>query len=96
MLLITPCQKAYERSYHYSISCTLIYIYLLYEQVYEMEGVLQVHDPHFWTLCSGSYMGSLRLEVLPNTDTARIVAGVRSILKQVGITQVTIEITVAD
>ncbi len=65
-------------------------------QVYQQEGVLQIHDTHFWTLCSGSFMGSLRLEVVPNSDSIRLVGGTRSILKQIGITQVTIEITFAD
>ena len=57
--------------------------------------MLQIHDSHFWTLYSGTYMGSLRLEVVPNSDTVRLVAGTRNILKQLGVSQVTIEITSA-
>ena len=58
--------------------------------------MLQVCDPHFWTLCSGTYVGALRLEVVAQSDTARVVAMARSILKQVGVSQVTIEVTVVD
>ena len=65
-------------------------------QILQVEGVQQVHNFHFWTLCSGRYMGSLQLEVLPSTEHARLVATVRGILKQVGVEQVTIEVTSVD
>lgn len=65
-------------------------------QIYEQEEVLQIHDPHFWTLCTGTYMGTLRLEVIGQADASRLVAMARSILQQVGVSQVTIEVTYAD
>ena len=55
--------------------------------------MLQVHDAHFWTLCSGTYVGALRLEVIGQSDSPRLVAMARSILNQVGVSQVTIEVT---
>ncbi len=58
--------------------------------------MLQICDPHFWTLCSGAYIGAMRLEVVAQSDAARIVAMAKSILKQVGVSQVTIEITFVD
>ena len=58
--------------------------------------MLQICEPHFWTLCSGTYMGSLRLEVVAQSDATRVVAMARSILKQVGVSQVTIEVTPVD
>ena len=61
-------------------------------QVNELDGVLQIQDPHCWTLCSGTYIGSLRLDVLPGNDAVRLVAMAKSILKQAGISQVTIEV----
>ena len=29
----------------------------------ELEGVVQLQDAHFWTLCTGNYHGTLRLDV---------------------------------
>ena len=52
-------------------------------QISELEGVLEVKEAHFWTLCSGEYHGSLRLEITGGTDTQRTVATTRSILTQV-------------
>ena len=54
-------------------------------QVYELEGVVQLQDAHFWTLCTGNYHGTLRLDVMATTDLdlKRTVAAARSILIQV-------------
>ena len=52
-------------------------------QVYELEGVVQLQDAHFWTLCTGNYHGTLRLDVMAGTDLRRTVAAARSILIQV-------------
>lgn len=58
-------------------------------KIYEQEEVLQVRDPHFWTLCSGTHVGSLKLEIMARSDAPRLVAMARSILNQVGVSQVT-------
>ena len=52
-------------------------------QVYELEGVVQLQDAHFWTLCTGNYHGTLRVDVMAGTDLRRTVAAARSILIQV-------------
>ena len=65
-------------------------------QIYEQDEVLQIHDPHFWTLCSGTYIGALRLEVINQSDASRLVAMAKSILSQVGVSKVTIEVTHAE
>lgn len=65
-------------------------------KIYEQDEVLQIHDPHFWTLCSGTYIGALRLEVINQSDSSRLVAMARSILSQVGVSKVTIEVTHAE
>ena len=52
-------------------------------QVYELEGVVQVHDVHVWTLCTGTYYGSLRVDVMAGADTRRTLAAARNILTQV-------------
>ena len=58
--------------------------YWVYIQVYELEGVVQMHDAHFWTLCTGTYYGTLTLDVMAGTDTRRTLAAARNILIQVG------------
>ena len=52
-------------------------------QVYELEGVVQMHDAHFWTLCTGTYYGTLRLDVMAGTDLRRTLSAARNILIQV-------------
>jgi zinc transporter 5/7 len=66
------------------------------QRVYELEGVVQMHDAHFWTLCTGTYYGTLTLEVMAGTDTRRTLAAARNILIQAGLTHVTIELNHMD
>lgn len=66
------------------------------QKVSELEGVLEVNDPHFWVLCSGTYIGTLRLEVLPGTDCKRLLKTTRGLLNQAGIQQTIIEINTID
>ena len=51
--------------------------------MYELEGVVQLHDTHFWTLCTGTYYGTLQLDVMAGTDSRRTSAAARNILIQV-------------
>lgn len=41
-------------------------------------------------------MGVLRLEVIAQSDASRLVAMAKSILNQVGVSQVTVEVSYAD
>ena len=68
----------------------------LLSQVNDLEGVVEVRDAHFWTLCTGAYLGSMRLDIQEGSDSTHLVAMARSILKQAGITDVIIEVTVID
>ena len=69
--------------------CVCVYVWYVcvclhvFVQVSELEGVLEVNDPHFWVLCSGTYIGTLRLEVLPGTDCKRLLKTTRGLLNQV-------------
>ena len=67
-----------------------------YLQITELEGVVEVRDAHFWTLCTGTYLGSMRLDIQQGSDPTHLVAVTRSILKQTGLTDVIIEVTVID
>ena len=57
---------------------------------------MEVRGAHFWTLCTGTYLGSLRLDIQQGSDSTHLVAMTRSILKQAGLTDVIIEVTVID
>ena len=52
-------------------------------QVVELDGVTQVLEAHVWTLCSGSYVANIRVEVFPHADTRRLQVAAKSILAQV-------------
>ena len=54
-------------------------------QVYELEGVVQLHDAHFWTLCSGNFHGSLRLDMMQGSDIRRSLELAKTILTEVQI-----------
>ena len=34
-----------------------------------------MHDAHFWTLCTGTYYGTLRLDVMTDTDLPSLLPG---------------------
>ena len=53
--------------------------------MYELEGVVQMHNAHFWTLCTGIYYGTVTLDVMAGTDLRRTLATAKSILTQVHI-----------
>ena len=57
---------------------------------------MEVRDAHFWTLCTGTYLGSMRLDIQAGSDATHLVAMARSVLKQAGLTDVIIEVTVID
>ncbi|KAJ6225034.1 hypothetical protein RDWZM_003579 [Blomia tropicalis] len=40
-----------------------------YRRVMELDGVLSIQEPHFWTLCSDVYVGSVKIEVDNRADT---------------------------
>ena len=63
--------------------CACVCVCVCVYQVYELEGVVQMHDAHFWTLCTGTYYGTLRLDVMAGTDLRRTLPAARNILVQV-------------
>jgi zinc transporter 5/7 len=52
-------------------------------QVSQLEGVYSVQEPHFWTLCSDVYIGTIKLEVAPNADGRYLVSQTHNIFTQV-------------
>ena len=68
-----------------SFSVFTTYLNKLYiQQVSQLDGVYAVQEPHFWTLCSDVYVGSVKVEVSPKADARYITTQTHSIFAQVG------------
>jgi len=63
-----------------------------YQKVSQLEGVYSVQEPHFWTLCTDVYIGTIKLEVALNADTRYILTQTHSIFTQIGIKQLYVQI----
>lgn len=59
-------------------------LFLTLSQVSQLEGVYSVHEPHFWTLCTDVYVGTIKLEVANDADARYIQSQAHSIFTQVG------------
>lgn len=57
-----------------------------------LPGVFSVQEPHFWTLCSGQYVGNVKLEVSGAADPRYLVQQTRAIFSTVGVTQLYIQL----
>ncbi len=55
--------------------------YCLFLQVSQLHGVLNVQEPHFWTLGSNYYVGGLKLEVSSDADAKYIVSHTQMIFR---------------
>lgn len=56
-----------------------------YVRVGQLEGVLSVQEPRFWTLCSNVYVGAIKVEVSPRADARYVTQSTLSIFKQIGV-----------
>ncbi|NXW50213.1 ZNT7 protein, partial [Nyctiprogne leucopyga] len=50
--------------------------------VQQLQGVYSLHDPHFWTLCTDVYIGTLKLLVAPDADGRWILSQTHNIFTQ--------------
>ncbi|KAM6343521.1 zinc transporter 7 isoform 3-T7 [Alca torda] len=66
-----------------------------YQRVQQLQGVYSLHDPHFWTLCTDVYIGTLKLLVAPDADGRWILSQTHNIFTQAGVRQLYIQIDVA-
>ncbi|XP_076439815.1 LOW QUALITY PROTEIN: zinc transporter 7-like [Babylonia areolata] len=66
-----------------------------YQRVSQLEGVYSVQEPHFWTLCSDVYIGTIKLEVAVNADARYLVSQTHNIFTQVGVRQLYVQIDYA-
>ncbi|XP_078656901.1 zinc transporter 7-B-like [Branchiostoma floridae x Branchiostoma belcheri] len=67
-----------------------------YQRVMGLEGVYSVHEPHFWTLCSDVYIGTVKVEVSPEADAKYILSATHNIFTQVGVRQLYVQIDRAE
>nr|KAI8754156.1 zinc transporter 7-like [Biomphalaria glabrata] len=63
-----------------------------YQRVSQLEGVYSVQEPHFWTLCTDVYVGTIKLEVATNADSKYILSQTHNIFTQVGVRQLYVQI----
>lgn len=63
-----------------------------YERVRMLDGVYSVQEPHFWTLCSEVYIGTIKLEVANKADARYILSQTHNIFTQAGVRQLYVQI----
>lgn len=63
-----------------------------YRRVSQLEGVYSIHEPHFWTLCSEVYIGTLKVEVSPTADTKYVLSQTHNIFSAIGVKQLFVQI----
>lgn len=66
-----------------------------YNKVTQLAGVYSVQEPHFWTLCSDNYVGTLKLEVARTVDPKYVVAHTQMIFQAAGVRQLTVQLDYA-
>ncbi|XP_044157424.1 zinc transporter 7 [Bufo gargarizans] len=66
-----------------------------YQRVQQLQGVYHLHEPHFWTLCTDVYVGTLKLVVGPEADARWILSQTHNIFTQAGVRQLYVQIDTA-
>uniref|UniRef100_A0A4W5RK41 Zinc transporter n=1 Tax=Hucho hucho TaxID=62062 RepID=A0A4W5RK41_9TELE len=55
-----------------------------YQRVQQLQGVYNLQEPHFWTLCTDVYIGTVKLLIAPDADGKWILSQTHNIFTQVG------------
>ncbi|EEB14912.1 Metal tolerance protein C2, putative [Pediculus humanus corporis] len=63
-----------------------------YNKVMQLAGVYSVQEPHFWTLCSNTYVGGIKLEVSKSADHKYIIRHTHMIFAEIGIKQLYVQL----
>ena len=61
-------------------------------QVRQLQGVQDIQETRFWTLCSNYYVGGVKIEVLPNADAKYVISHTQMIFRAIGITQLYVQL----
>uniref|UniRef100_A0A0F8C8B2 Zinc transporter n=2 Tax=Larimichthys crocea TaxID=215358 RepID=A0A0F8C8B2_LARCR len=62
-----------------------------YQRVQQLQGVYNLQEPHFWTLCTDVYIGTLKLLVAPDADARWILSQTHHIFTQAGVRQLYVQ-----
>jgi len=63
-----------------------------YNKVMQIQGVHGVHATHFWTLCSNSYVGGLKLEVSHDADPKYVISHTQMIFRDIGVRELFVQL----
>lgn len=63
-------------------------------RIRSLPGVQTIHDAHFWTLNSDTFIGCLKVDVAKDTDHVYVQASTKSILSEIGVDRVNVEIDI--
>jgi len=63
-----------------------------YNKVTQIQGVHGVHATHFWTLCSNSYVGGLKLEVSNDADPKYVISHTQMIFREIGVKELFVQL----
>ncbi|XP_076028043.1 zinc transporter 7 isoform X2 [Genypterus blacodes] len=66
-----------------------------YQRVQQLQGVYNLQEPHFWTLCTDVYIGTLKLLVAPDADARWILSQTHHIFTQAGVRQLYVQVETA-
>uniref|UniRef100_A0A8C2X3K5 Zinc transporter n=1 Tax=Cyclopterus lumpus TaxID=8103 RepID=A0A8C2X3K5_CYCLU len=66
-----------------------------YQRVQQLQGVYNLQDPHFWTLCTDVYIGTLKLLVAPDADRRWILSQTHNVFTLAGVRQLYVQIDTA-
>ncbi|XP_064790897.1 zinc transporter 7-like isoform X1 [Oncorhynchus masou masou] len=66
-----------------------------YQRVQQLQGVYNLQEPHFWTLCTDVYIGTVKLLIAPDADSKWILSQTHNIFTQAGVRQLYVQIEVA-
>ncbi|GAB1288044.1 Zinc transporter 7 [Apodemus speciosus] len=66
-----------------------------YQRVQQLQGVYNLQEQHFWTLCSDVYVGTVKLVVAPDADARWILSQTHNIFTQAGVRQLYVQIDIA-
>ncbi|XP_035667204.1 zinc transporter 5-like isoform X1 [Branchiostoma floridae] len=61
-------------------------------KVLSMDGVLSYRDPHFWQHSSSVTIGTIHVQVTPETLEQRIVSQVCAVFKEIGVQNLTVQV----
>lgn len=64
-------------------------------KIHQLPGVLNVHETHFWTLNSDTYVGSIKLDIAPQADYRQLMDRSKRLLLSIGVTRAHIHIDYA-